>query len=121
LRTFSVWQPSLALAPVTTTPKGIARLSHPKCKLVPDFERSTGEGPVGSPFFRRLFRAVQEDLIPVDALELLVLLSQFFPGGAEDIELQPTFEPALNGLVGGSAGRQQLPGDAGNQDVEQSV
>ncbi|HRW67783.1 MAG TPA: hypothetical protein P5032_18995 [Candidatus Competibacter sp.] len=61
----SVWQPSRALAEVTTAPKGMARPSHASCKAVPHWARSTGKARFVRPFFSRLLGAVEQDLIPV--------------------------------------------------------
>ncbi len=99
----SAWQPSLAPALLTTTPKGTARLSHARCKAVPRLPRSTGEGPVCSPLFRRLLEAVQQELAPVDPSQPLVLLGQPRPGVAEGVVPRPELQPALHGLVGGEA------------------
>ena len=88
---------------------------------VPHLERSTGLGPVAAPPFGRLLGAVQEDLVPVDAVQLLVALGQLLPGRAEAVVLQPDLEPVLEGPAAGEARGHILPADAGNQDVEQAV
>ena len=88
---------------------------------VPHLERSTGLGPVAAPPFGRLLGAVEEDLVPVDAVQLLVALGQLLPGGAEAVVRQPDLEPLPEGAAAGEARRDVLPADAGDQDVEQSV
>src|SRR6185312_10119484 len=65
--------------------------------------------------------AVDEDLVPVDAVELLVSLGQLSPGDAEGIAFQPPLQPPLPGLVRGEAPGEQLPGDAADQDIQQGV
>src|SRR4029453_13763919 len=61
------------------------------------------------------------NLIPVDPLELLVLLGELPPGGTKDIALQPACETALDGLVGRPTRGEHLPGDTRDQDKEQAM
>jgi hypothetical protein len=69
----------------------------------------------------RLLGAVEEDLVPVDAVQALVAFGQLVPGGTEAVEIQPTLEAALAGFVAGEAAGQILPGNPGDQDIQQAV
>jgi len=50
-----------------------------------------------------------------------VALGQLLPGGVEAVQGQPAFQAALHGLVAGEALGQELPADAGDQEVQQGM
>src|SRR5512143_1199456 len=60
-------------------------------------------GPSVGPFFCRLLGAVEEDLIPVDAVQGLVARGQLLPRLMEHIERQPEFQPSLDRFIGGKS------------------
>src|SRR5205085_7096256 len=80
-----------------------------------------GWGRCRRPLVCRLLGAVQEDLVPVDAVQLLVALGQLLPGGAKAVVFQPDLEPLLDSPAAGKTGGHVFPADAGDQDVEQTV
>src|SRR5262249_19064161 len=76
---------------------------------------------VFTPLLGRLFGAIHEDLVPVDAVQLLVALGQLLPGLAEAVLGQPEAETLLNRVGAREAGGDVVPADAGDEDVEQAL
>lgn len=119
--TACVWPPSLALAPVTMTPNGMARAAQTRGSAVPHLPRSTGLGPVCSPLFCGLLGALHQHLIPVDPLPSVISLGQLVPGLPKGFLGQPHFEPPLDPLLGGQPGKQPAPSDTSHQDIQHGV
>src|SRR5262249_30472344 len=68
-----------------------------------------------------LLGAIDQDLVPVDAVQLLVALGQLLPGTVEAVALQPEAQALLDGVAAGETRGDVLPTDAGDQDVEQAL
>ena len=99
---------------------GMARPSHARCKAVPRLARSTGDGPVCSPLFGRLFGAVEENLISVDPVRCLMSFSPLPPGVMKHVRRQPNFSPPLDRFGGRKLGRVHVSGNPCDPHVQQS-
>src|SRR5579872_1262213 len=69
----------------------------------------------------RLLGAIHQDLVPVDAVQLLIPLGHLLPGPVEAIVLEPGAEALLDRVPTREARGDEVPADPRDQDVKQAL
>ncbi len=69
-------------------------------------------------FLGRLRGAIDQDLVPVDAVQLLVAFGQPLPGLMEAVVFQPEAQALLDRVGTGETRRDLLPADPRDEDLE---
>src|SRR5262245_61666224 len=99
---------SCRLAPSMASPTGTPLASTSRLRLAPSLPRSVGFWPVFFPPEGRLGHApVHRQPLPVEPLQLVVLLQPALPELLEDAGPDPLLEAAVGRALGADAGGRQ--------------
>src|SRR2546425_2067436 len=110
------------LAAVIANPIGTPPPSVRTWRLVPDFARSVGLGPVFFPAQRRFVQGGVGRLPrPFQALGRVIVLQQQAPHRLPDSLLHPALEPSMHGRAGRVLARDGFPLTARAEDVQHAI